>query len=316
MGRIGAQTSDLKRDSENVLLIGAKLAQAHSPADGRSQSLEGTGPCGGFRPAEQRRARSGSAVRTSIHPPCNVAAIASAFSRPPTPTTSGIRRIALALIGCPSSSTLRGASLSPLEAMLVYKQCGPWSGRLRTTKSLLQTRRVHHKLDETIRGRVACSFLALALKKELEDRLAAANNAGRASSPDVIADLDLLTRPSSSRTASASCCAPRRQPRAFHPRRLPAADVAPDRRRFSHSELMYLPFAAALARRAFAFPIDDFASRLSKNRLAKEAESLNGRDRSSCDIFGMMLDCRRHYERYWSRPKKWRKDRYSGGCRR
>jgi hypothetical protein len=43
-----------------------------------------------------------------------------------------------------------------------------------------------------IRGHVACSFLALVLKKELEDRLAAAKS-GRASWPDVIADLASLT---------------------------------------------------------------------------------------------------------------------------
>jgi hypothetical protein len=44
-----------------------------------------------------------------------------------------------------------------------------------------------------IRGHVACSLLALVLKKELEDRLAAANNSARPSWPDVIADLDSLT---------------------------------------------------------------------------------------------------------------------------
>ncbi len=63
----------------------------------------------------------------------------------------------------------------------------------RTTKSLFETRPIYHKLDETIRGHVACSFLALVLKKELEDRLAAANNDARASWPAVIADLDSLT---------------------------------------------------------------------------------------------------------------------------
>jgi hypothetical protein len=62
----------------------------------------------------------------------------------------------------------------------------------RTTKNLLETRPIYYSLDETIRGHVNCSFLALALKKELEDRLAAANGA-RASRPDVIADLDSLT---------------------------------------------------------------------------------------------------------------------------
>ncbi len=84
------------------------------------------------------------------------------------------------------------ASLSPLEAMLVYKQSWTVERTFRTTKSLLETRPIYHQLDETIRGHVACSFLALMLKKELEDRLAAANGA-RASWPTVIADLDSLT---------------------------------------------------------------------------------------------------------------------------
>ena len=85
------------------------------------------------------------------------------------------------------------ASLSPIEAMLVYKQLWTVERAFRTTKSLFETRPIYHKLDETIRGHVACSFLALVLKKELEDRLAAANNGARASWPDVIADLDSLT---------------------------------------------------------------------------------------------------------------------------
>jgi transposase len=84
------------------------------------------------------------------------------------------------------------AHLSPLEAMLVYKQLWTVERTFRTTKSLLETRPIYHKLDETIRGHVACSFLALMLKKELEDRLAGAKSAG-ASWPEVIADLDSLT---------------------------------------------------------------------------------------------------------------------------
>jgi hypothetical protein len=38
----------------------------------------------------------------------------------------------------------------------------------RTDKHLFATRPIFHKLDETIRGRVFCSFLALMLKIELE----------------------------------------------------------------------------------------------------------------------------------------------------
>jgi len=41
----------------------------------------------------------------------------------------------------------------------------------RTAKSILETRPIYHKCDETIRGHVFCSFLALRLKAELERRL-------------------------------------------------------------------------------------------------------------------------------------------------
>ena len=38
-------------------------------------------------------------------------------------------------------------------------------------KSMVRTRPVYHKCDETIRGHVFCSFLALVLVKELQARL-------------------------------------------------------------------------------------------------------------------------------------------------
>jgi len=41
-------------------------------------------------------------------------------------------------------------------------------------KSILATRPVFHQRDETIRGHVFCSFLALVLRKELNRRLEAA----------------------------------------------------------------------------------------------------------------------------------------------
>src|SRR5499433_3892695 len=50
---------------------------------------------------------------------------------------------------------------------------------------------IFHKLDETIRGHVFCSFLALVLKSELEERIAAIGRVG--SWPQIIADLDSLT---------------------------------------------------------------------------------------------------------------------------
>ena len=41
----------------------------------------------------------------------------------------------------------------------------------RDMKSILDTRPIFHKLDETIRRHVFCSFLALVIRKELDRRL-------------------------------------------------------------------------------------------------------------------------------------------------
>jgi Transposase DDE domain len=81
--------------------------------------------------------------------------------------------------------------LRPLDAMLCYKQLWTVEQTFRTAKYLLSTRPIFHKLDETIRGHVFCSFLALVLKKALEDRLAELGRVG--SWPEIIADLDSLT---------------------------------------------------------------------------------------------------------------------------
>jgi len=40
-------------------------------------------------------------------------------------------------------------------------------------KKHLETRPIYHKADETIRGHVFCSFLALVLRKELDKRIEA-----------------------------------------------------------------------------------------------------------------------------------------------
>jgi hypothetical protein len=81
--------------------------------------------------------------------------------------------------------------LNPLEAMLCYKHLWTVEQTFRTAKHLLATRPIFHKLDETIRGHVFCSFLALVLKRALDDRIAALGRAG--SWPEIIADLDSLT---------------------------------------------------------------------------------------------------------------------------
>ena len=57
--------------------------------------------------------------------------------------------------------------LDPLAAMLRYKQLCTVEAAFRTAKHLLATLPIFHKLYETIRGHVFCSFLALVLKSEL-----------------------------------------------------------------------------------------------------------------------------------------------------
>jgi hypothetical protein len=52
-----------------------------------------------------------------------------------------------------------------------YKMLWMVEDLIRTTKSILETRPIYHKRDETIRGHVFCSFLALSMKVELERRM-------------------------------------------------------------------------------------------------------------------------------------------------
>ncbi|HEX8013074.1 MAG TPA: hypothetical protein VF814_19435 [Casimicrobiaceae bacterium] len=60
----------------------------------------------------------------------------------------------------------------------------------RTMKSKLATRPIFHKVDDTIRGHVFCIFLALVLRKELEQRLE--RRGWTLEWADVIRDLDGL----------------------------------------------------------------------------------------------------------------------------
>lgn len=62
-------------------------------------------------------------------------------------------------------------NLSAKAVALKYKELWMVEQTFRDMKSALDTRPIYHKEDETIRGHVFCSFLALTLKKELENRL-------------------------------------------------------------------------------------------------------------------------------------------------
>lgn len=61
--------------------------------------------------------------------------------------------------------------LSADQVAIKYKELWQVEQAFRDIKSILETRPVFHQRDETIRGHVFCSFLALILRKELDRRL-------------------------------------------------------------------------------------------------------------------------------------------------
>jgi transposase len=63
--------------------------------------------------------------------------------------------------------------LPAAQVALQYKKLWMVEHWFRSCKSLLETRPIYHQRDETIRGHVFCSFLALVLRQELQARLEA-----------------------------------------------------------------------------------------------------------------------------------------------
>jgi transposase len=80
--------------------------------------------------------------------------------------------------------------LDTAEVALQYKRLWMVEHWFRSCKSLLQTRPIYHKCDQTIRGHVFCSFLALVLRQELQTRLKERGH--ELEWADVISDLDRL----------------------------------------------------------------------------------------------------------------------------
>ena len=98
--------------------------------------------------------------------------------------------------------------LDAADVALQYKGLWMVEACIRSCKSLLHTRPIYHKCDETIRGHVFCSFLAMVLRQELEARLARRWSRVRVGRRDRRPG-PLADGGSRSRTASGSCCAAR-----------------------------------------------------------------------------------------------------------
>src|ERR687893_976138 len=82
------------------------------------------------------------------------------------------------------------ARITPLQAVLRYRDLIQVEQLFRTAKALMRTRPIYHSSDAAIRGHVFCSFLALILRKELDRRCRKAGF--RPEWGDVLLDLDRL----------------------------------------------------------------------------------------------------------------------------
>jgi hypothetical protein len=86
------------------------------------------------------------------------------------------------------------ARITPLQAVLRYRDLIQVEALFKTAKSLMRTRPIYHSSDAAIRGHVFCSFLALILRKELDTRCRRAGL--QPEWGDVLRDLDRLQRAS------------------------------------------------------------------------------------------------------------------------
>ena len=84
------------------------------------------------------------------------------------------------------------ARVTPLQAVLRYRDLLLVEDLFRRTKAIMRTRPIFHSSDAAIRGHVFCSFLALSMQKHLDDL---ARPAGFAPEwKDLLRDLDRLAQ--------------------------------------------------------------------------------------------------------------------------
>src|SRR3982751_3001237 len=81
------------------------------------------------------------------------------------------------------------ARITPLQAVLRYRELLIVEALFRAAKALMRTRPIYHSSDAAIRGHVFCSFLALLLQKELFESCA---EAGATEWANLLRDLDRL----------------------------------------------------------------------------------------------------------------------------
>jgi transposase len=84
------------------------------------------------------------------------------------------------------------ARITPLQAVLRYRDLLQVEDLFRTAKALMRTRPIYHSSGAAIRGHVFCPFLALVLRKELDERC---RMTGFRPGADVLRDLEQQAEP-------------------------------------------------------------------------------------------------------------------------
>jgi hypothetical protein len=80
------------------------------------------------------------------------------------------------------------STLNTLSVALAYRELWRVEAIFKTAKSILETRPIFHQSDAAITGHLFCSFLALLLRKQLDERLTMAGV--NAEWNDIVRDLD------------------------------------------------------------------------------------------------------------------------------
>jgi hypothetical protein len=80
--------------------------------------------------------------------------------------------------------------LSTDDVAMKYKQLWMVEDIFRTMKSVLDTRPIFHRCDDNISGHVFCSFLALLLRKTLQDRII--EKGWKIEWSDIVRDIDAV----------------------------------------------------------------------------------------------------------------------------
>src|SRR5205085_10259565 len=173
-------TSPNSRPSRSKSATDATSSVAISPRPG-AMPCSATPSSTGCAPSSPKATRRSSATAAS-----------AAISRPSRSSTSPSTRR-----GSPKTRALTGSiCCAPTPSSPRFRSCCCYRDLLRVeqlfrqAKAVLATRPIYHSSDMAIRGHVFCSFLALLLVKELEDRLHRYNIA--AERDDILRDLDRL----------------------------------------------------------------------------------------------------------------------------